>query len=343
MKWTHSDRISSLDQAIGQFLSLGSATADATSEAEVSRWRDSDPENARSLDDVSKAWNALGLLEHSPPVVETIERYQSRRLGAARRWFPMPLRVAASILLVVGLLVLAPWRMHPPTVYQTAAAEQSVAILTDGSTVHLNSRSEVQVSYSDTARSVVLVDGEANFRVEHDPNRPFVVVSNDVAVRAIGTEFDVRREGSRITISVLDGTVEVVDVANDSARSNEAHAWRQELRRGRALIVDRSTSAVTVELTTSDLSRIQGWQAGRLSFKNEPLQSVVDAVNRNITDGPIVIADDALRNVSVSMNFDITEARNFIPALLLGFPIDAEYLPSGEIRLHLKDPAHPST
>lgn len=336
MKTTDPGHDSRLRQAVDRFLSLGRPGTTSAREAEVRQWLEANPQGAREFDDVAATWSKLDLVGGSSLVAQTLDRYRPENARAARRRFSVRSLLAASALaasILVAIAVLLPGQADRSQVYQTRLAEQSVAVLADGSTMHLNARSEVQVDYSDEARNVVLVDGEATFRVEHDTSRPFVVVVNGVSVRAVGTEFNVRREDARVTVSVLEGIVEVAGPTNSLVNKQ---VWHHELPSGRVLTVDRSSSAPKVELGTSDFARIKAWQAGRLAFQNEPLQSVVDAINRNITDGPIVIADEELRDLPVSMNFDVNQAKNFVSALLLGFPVEAEYLENGEIRLHVR-------
>jgi transmembrane sensor len=334
MKGPRRGRDDKLQIAVDQFLSLGLPESTAEHEAQVRESLQNDPENRREFNDVADSWRALDLARNSPEVLDTLARYGPNQIH------PEPLRwtkylVAASVLVILGVsiaLFSTGWSNRPQT-YQTRFAEQSIALLADGSTMHLNARSSVQVDYSSAERHVKLIDGEATFRVEHDASRPFLVVVNGVSVRAVGTEFNVRRENDSLTVAVLEGVVEVTGSANDLLHQ---HPWRQVLPLGRVLKMDRATSAVKVEVGTSDIARIKGWQAGRLVFRSEPLHSVVEAVNRNIGNGPIVIADPAIRDLPVNMNFDIKQSKDFVSALLLGFPVDAEYLSSGEIHLRAK-------
>lgn len=336
MKGSGRERDMKLENAVDQFLSLGLPETTEEQEAQVRVSLEGNPENKRAFDDVADAWRAMELVRSSPEISDTLARYNSdqTRHSDRRRWMKYPL-LAASVLLVFGasvVLYLNGWG-HRSQTYQTRFAEQSIAMLTDGSTVHLNARSEVRVNYSAAERRVELIDGEASFRVEHDTTRPFIVVVNGVSVRAVGTEFNVRREDDSLTVSVLEGVVEVAGSADELLHQ---HPWRQELPFGRMLEMDRSTSIIKVEAGTYDIARIKGWQAGRLVFQREPLHSVVEAVNRNIGSGPIVIADTSIRNLPVTMNFDIKQAKDFVSALLLGFPIEAKYMGNGEIHLHAK-------
>ncbi len=343
MKGSGRESDAKLANAVDQFLSLGLPETTKEQEAQVQASLEKNPENKRAFNDVADAWRAMELVRNSSEVSDTLARYDSDQIQHSnrQRWTKYPL-LAASVLLVFGIsvaLYLNGWG-HRLQTYQTQFAEQSIALLADGSTVHLNARSEVRVNYSAAARRVELINGEASFRVEHDAARPFFVVANGVSVRAVGTEFNVRREDDSLTVSVLEGVVEVAGSADEFLYQ---HPWRQELPFGRTLKMDRSTSVIKVEVGTSDIARIKGWQAGRLVFQSEPLHSVVEAVNRNIGNGPIVIADTSIRDLPVSMNFDIKQSKDFVSALLLGFPIEAEYMGNGEIHLHAKPEIHPGT
>src|SRR3546814_1264895 len=75
--------------------------------------------------------------------------------------------------------------------YRTVLGERRVVTLADGSTVSLDAASEVRVAYSERARELALVRGQARFDVAHDPRRPFAVQARDQRVVATGTAFNV--------------------------------------------------------------------------------------------------------------------------------------------------------
>lgn len=66
-------------------------------------------------------------------------------------------------------------------------------VLGDGSRVWVNSKSRLVYSscFNDTERRVHLL-GEAYFEVAHDPDRPFIVETQDFQVEVLGTVFNVR-------------------------------------------------------------------------------------------------------------------------------------------------------
>src|SRR3981189_822736 len=86
------------------------------------------------------------------------------------------------------------------TSYRTAIGGIAAISMKDGSTVTLNTNSDIRVALSETERRVDLEKGEAFFEVAKDPNRPFVVRVGDQRVIAVGTKFSVRREPNHVRV-----------------------------------------------------------------------------------------------------------------------------------------------
>ncbi len=83
--------------------------------------------------------------------------------------------------------------------------------LPDGSTVCLNAESQLSfpVSFSDTLREVHL-RGEAYFKIAPDKKRPFIVNTENVKTRVLGTEFNLRNYSPFDThITLVTGSIEV--------------------------------------------------------------------------------------------------------------------------------------
>lgn len=115
----------------------------------------------------------------------------------ASRW---KLAAAAAMLAVAVAAVL--WMS--PRQYSTDIGEQRAFDLADGSVVYLNTRSRVQVSFSDERREIKLLSGEALFKVAPDRHRPFEVRLDSTVIRALGTQFNVYRRSSDARVSVLE-------------------------------------------------------------------------------------------------------------------------------------------
>ncbi|NTE00431.1 DUF4974 domain-containing protein [Agrobacterium tumefaciens] len=79
------------------------------------------------------------------------------------------------------------------TKVQTRAAEMKTITLADGSTVKINSASQLSypVKFNGAMRNVYL-SGEAFFEVKKDPQHPFIVHTKKTEVKVLGTAFDVK-------------------------------------------------------------------------------------------------------------------------------------------------------
>ena len=113
----------------------------------------------------SRSSSSLSPLGESPalPHVRGEGAESSRRMRG--------LAVAATLLLMVGTA--ATWFYVQRGVYSTEIGEQRTLALTDGSTVELNARTKIRVAYTDEARTIQLLKGQALFKVAKDPLRPF--------------------------------------------------------------------------------------------------------------------------------------------------------------------------
>ena len=98
--------------------------------------------------------------------------------------------------------------------YRTAIGEQKTVVLTDGTTIQLNTDSRIEVVYTKDSRTIQLRRGEVHVSAAYDPHRVLEVHAAHRLVRALGTAFDVRVEGQAVEVMVTKGLVEVVDDKN---------------------------------------------------------------------------------------------------------------------------------
>lgn len=131
------------------------------------------------------------------------------------------LKIAASILLVGS----AGWwlwdtrvsdrqQIQIPEYVSTGPAKMKKLILPDSSEIWLNSASTLHYNKDFSRgkeRLVSLDQGEAFFKVKHNPNRPFIVRAGGLSTRVLGTSFNIRsyREIDEIRVTVLTGKVQV--------------------------------------------------------------------------------------------------------------------------------------
>jgi transmembrane sensor len=207
----------------------------------------------------------------------------------ATRWGPGRIAVAASILVgVTGVLLLAWSRLREPPVYATSVGEQRSISLADGSRVTLNARSRLRVEFTSATRRVELLDGQAFFHVAKNPARPFVVLSDDTAVRAVGTQFDVNRSLEGTTVTVLEGRVAVYSEQRDDAARQ---AMTGKARAGDALREESVLLAAGEQLQVMDPNHLRqpvhidansatAWRQGRIVLEAATLAQIAVEFNR---------------------------------------------------------------
>ena len=205
------------------------------------------------------------------------------------------------------------WYVAQGDMYRTHIGEQQSVLLEDGSTVELNAKSRLRVRFSDKARNIELLAGQALFRVAKDPLRPFVVSSGDASVRAVGTRFDVYRKGSGTTVTVLEGRVAVSSLTPKAAPLHEVERGGGEgvlLSAGEQIVVSPKTAALP---KPADIPAATAWTQRQIVFQGTPLGEVVEEFNRyNVRQ--MEVLDESLQGVRVSGVFSSTE-----PASLLRF------------------------
>jgi len=291
-------------------------------------WLRADPRHAPAVARLEKTWGALDALtewrpSHSP-------RPNADLLAPPRRpwWrghFPL-LITALAASLVLGIFLRprlqrdrgpAPVAAH--TVHVIPGPERLT--LADGSVVELNRGGKIETEFTPALRRVRLVHGEAHFAVAKNPARPFVVDAGAVAVRAVGTAFDVRRADASVEVLVTEGKVQLEPPAAATAVAAEPTA----LVAGQHASVASAGDATPVirTLSPAEIERALGWQGVRLEFAELPLAEVVAEFNlRNRQQ--VVIGDPAVAGVLVGGNFRADNVEGFVRLLSLSFGVAAE-------------------
>lgn len=214
----------------------------------------------------------------------------------------------------------------------TAIGQQREMPLLDGSHVHLNTASAIEVTYSKERRRIVLNRGEALFDVAKDAERPFEVVAGTTTVRAIGTRFTVLRlADGRTEITVFEGVVEVVRAPswNRDGAVNELNGPRQPLRlsAGQTLTI-QPDKMVIQQLAKSALEHKLAWREERIVFDDVSLGEAVAQVNR-YSQTALKIADPALMDLHVSGAFSTADVPVFIRSLEQGFGLQVAQTAEG--------------
>ena len=196
--------------------------------------------------------------------------------------------------------------------YQTSRGQTQELDLPDGSVVWLDWGAQAQVTFTEDERRIVLSKGKAYFKVTSDSDRPFVVETDGVAARALGTEFVVHRLDRRdVDVAVLEGVVGVT--ANGATPQNR-------LEQAQAL---RVVDGIAGPVRTRGLSEIGTWRDGLLVFENRPLREVLEVLEP-YTSFRFRIRTLAEPDRPVSGTFVVTKADSALRALMQDYRLVGE-------------------
>jgi transmembrane sensor len=283
------------------------------------------------------AWDRLSTVEAHPTtrawlkkLDEVAERrnHSSMRSGGRRQWlYSVVAGLAGSVAVAVASYVYL-----SPAHYETHVGEQRDVVLSDGSRITLNTDTSLDVHYSKSRRFIQLRRGEALFSVTHNATWPFDVSAGGTLTRAIGTAFNVDLRSSKVTVSVLEGTVRVAETAQWAPEELESRAdpvsstqpgfltVAAALTKGEALeLVPVERRAIPGKV---DTQRIDAWRARRLEFSDIPLSAAVEEFNR-YSRTRVVIGSRQLESVRVSGVFQIGDIDAFVFSLKESLRADA--------------------
>lgn len=216
--------------------------------------------------------------------------------------------------------------------YATQTGEQRSLALEDGSTITVNTGSQVLVALTDKVRRVVMDRGEAYFDVARDPLRPFTVEVGGQSITARGTEFNLRRHGDGFTVALMDGRLAVhrqgveppadLDWLDLDAHPDDVYEspLGEELGLVPGTVLDFDAGNQTFKAHRDpEIARRQQWREGRLTFIDEPMAKVVAELSR-YSGKPIRIHDAHIGSVRVfatlrldSIDAALTTLENAVP------------------------------
>jgi transmembrane sensor len=232
--------------------------------------------------------------------------------------------LAASIVAAFGAATFLrglPEPTAPPsaTVF-TSDREARSLTLDDGTVVHLDVQTELEVRFNAHQRQVWLQHGRALFDVAHDTERPFTVTAGIGRVTAVGTRFQVQRLGEAVVVTLAEGIVTV----NDDRGASRRLVPGDELSLASP---DASWARRSV-----DTRAATSWTLGRLVFRATRLDDAVAEVNR-YAGTKVRIVDDSLADLPVSGSFVVGDGRAAVGAFAAVLPLTV-IEQDGELKLY---------
>ncbi len=253
-------------------------------------WLTADPAHAAAFEQLTDIWEKAAHLRralHGPAIASR----------PRRGW-----ALAARTVLAMILLAFAPSSILPhrgADLVATGIGELRNVTLADGTQVHLDADTRLLVHLGKHSRRVVLVQGQAYFKVTHRADWPFIVTAAGHAIRDIGTEFDVRYDDDLLAVALVHGSVTV----------SGAQAFN--LAPGERLTFDGARLA---KIDWPPMAQVTAWETGEVSLANTSLADAAAQLNRSSQER-IVIVDPAVAAIRVSGIVQAGDSASFAQAV----------------------------
>ena len=195
---------------------------------------------------------------------------------------------------------------HYTAHYKSNRGEQFDIALPDGSQLSVDAKTQISLAYSPNTRVNTLVQGRVLFDVASDPQRPFIVSTDDTKITVLGTRFSVDKKANSTRISVEHGRVKV-----------QKNRHIIELVQGQHVVF----SEHGMNVQTMDPTLVDAWKSGRLVFSNASLIEVCAEFNR-YHDAEFKFTDDLAGSLKISGTFSAIQLDNFLNLLPHVLPVE---------------------
>lgn len=311
-------------EAVAWVVRLTSGDATNSDRRAVESWRHLSPAHDQAFQKVERLWIGIGVeplknqllaaeewatLGSTTVGVLSAEKTMNQQ-GGRRPWIRWGAVAASLGALAVTLTLTSGVFPLLWTDARTGTGEQLSIPLNDGSQIFLNTQAAVSVRYSETTRQIDLLAGEAAFRVAKDAARPFVVQAQDGQVRAVGTEFLVRRTTEAVVVTVTEGVVDVSAPGAHAGSPTRVHAGQR---------VWYSSNGVS-QIEPVDIPTVTAWQRGKLIFEAAPLTTVLEEINR-YRPGRVVLLNETLAYHRVSGVFELDRLDTAVTTIEQTLPV----------------------
>lgn len=304
-------------------------------------WQKKPEINERWLD---KEWKKISnrLQEQPEEEDEQVPTLKRRRMVYSAG----SLMAAASVAVLLVFTVWLVWpkqgeKVVPAAISQVKDAvivalngERKKVLLPDSTTVHLNSGSRLTYSkdFGKDNRQVWL-SGEAFFEVTKDAAHPFLVNTDRMVVKVLGTVFNVKAYDTKedIETTVVEGKVEVS--LKESAEKkvillpNEKISLKNNGLLKASISTRAAVSAISYEVKTvpadikeTGMPEEAAWIKEKMIFTNEPFETVALKMERWY-DVHIRFQNQKMKNILMNGDFDnvdIHEAMHILQ-MMVGF------------------------
>lgn len=311
---------------------------------EFLEWLETDALNEEGKRWGSEAWNSFTETDniHDNNFIAIFDKIQARidanndnsgklpRLSTLVRWVTK----AAAILLIPVLTILfytLSERKNGSAQYVNFATDslevivpvgsKTVVQLSDGSEVQLNYGSKIKYPhfFSNNLREVTLT-GEAYFKVAHNPEKPFIVKTKNLNIKAVGTEFNVLAyPGSDIIETTLVSGKVILEQVKKGGEIKRIGAMNP----GSHVNVDLQSGLIST--TKGPIEKYISWTEGKLMFDDTPILNVTEKLGMKFNVDFEV--KDNIKGYKYTVTFANDPLYQILDLMTVATPISYKILP----------------
>lgn len=279
-------------EALEWFSRLRQPGCDERERQAFGRWCQ-DPRNAHAYAELEACWQQL-----QPPPARP--RPQLAKVKRSRRGLGM----ALLFLLLLGALAYLYWPLMQrlgSELYTDAGERRSVR-LADGSTLHLDSASAMNVDLRARTRVLQLVQGQVYLEVKLD-GRALEVQVDDARIQVFGTRLMVARHAGHDELVVFNGKAMIVQGADQRLVAAGERVTFNEAR------IDPVHKA--------DVKAADAWRTGQLRASDMPLGEVIERL-ASYQGRRVWMLDEQTAYRRVSGDFNLDRPGETLQALAAG-------------------------
>ena len=249
-----------------------------STEERVQRWLLKDEHSEEKANASLEYWNELknrvdpntyAALER---VNEKIGYIKRKRSNSIRRKITGIAAVLVPVLLIAGSYFYYAYNNNKLIEIHASYGERKHFFLPDSSEVWINAGTNLKYPKKFKAdQRTLFLDGEAYFSVRENKDKPFIVETQQLSVKVLGTKFNVKAYSSETkTITTLtSGKVEVTTNKNDY----------RVLNPNEQLVFDHSNSIIDV--TEIPSNETDSWRTGQLVFNDASFDEIMQTLERH--------------------------------------------------------------
>ncbi len=276
---------------------------------ELSQWVMDHPANKTLFEEYQKTWQAVEdqkleesinidnewtMMESLLPAEEDNKVVSISPVMQGIRWAT---RIAAILLIAVVPLYFLYQYFGTTDMLAVASTNEVIeTTLPDGTIVNLNRNSSLEYpeEFSGDLREVKFT-GEAFFNVAHDNTRPFIIATNGLRVKVLGTTFNVntRKPNGETEVVLVDGSVKVY------YKDKEKEAVK--LVPGEKALVHKTEKSITIH--RNEDPNFMAWKTNLMIFIDKPLDEVIGILNQ-VYGANLTLASEDLSNCRLTATFE---------------------------------------